>query len=134
MATNLDVITEAYQLANLINERETLSATKASTGLTLLNDMMSDWEQDGIELGYFPQTSLAGTIPVDDNDLRGIKYNLSRGTAGFNGVDTPPETMRIAELTLARLEKATREIVESDFSHMPSGLNNVFDISTGSDG
>lgn len=128
MATNLDVITTAYRLANIINEREVLNATKSATGLELLNDMMSDWEQDGIELGYFPQTSLAGTIPIEDDDLRGVKYNLARGVAGFNGVDTPPETMRIAELTMARLEKATTEEVSTDFSHMPISGNHIFDV------
>lgn len=130
MATNLDVITAAYQLANIINEREILSATRSVSGLTLMNDMFSDWEEDGIELGYYPQTSLAGTIPIEDNKLRGVKYNLARGIAGFNGVDTPPETMRIAELTFARLEKGTTEVVETDFSHMPTGGYYGYDVTT----
>lgn len=131
MATNLDVITDALRLANVINERETPSSTKGETGLTLLNDMMSDWEQDGIELGYFPQTLLSDTIPIEDANLRGVKYNLARVVAGYYAFDLPFETARIAELTFARLEKATTEVVETDFGHMPLGRNRSFNITNG---
>ena len=40
MATNLDIITEAYQLANITNDREVLNSRQSSKGLTFLNDMM----------------------------------------------------------------------------------------------
>lgn len=131
MATNLDVITEALRKANIINDRETPSSTQSANGLTLLNDIMSDWEEDGIELGYFPQTSQAAIIPVEDKVLRGIKYNLARGIAGDNGVDLPPETLRIADLTYARLTKATIEEAFSNFDHMPFGGRGAFDVTTG---
>lgn len=131
MATNLDVITEAFRKANITNQRETLSAAQSTAGLELLNDMMSDWEEDGIELGYFPQTSLAGIIPVQDKFLRGIKYNLARAVAGDNGADVSAEVGRIASLTLGRLEKATTEEFATDFSHMPTGRNGFFDVTTG---
>ena len=48
MATNLDVITDAFRVAGILNEKSTLSGSKGQAGLTLLNDMMSDWEEDGI--------------------------------------------------------------------------------------
>ena len=131
MATNLDVITEAFRKSGIINPRETPGASKGADGLELLNDMMSDWEDDGIELGYYPQTSLSGTIPIEDKHLRGVKYNLSRAIAADYGVDLPAETVRIAELTLARLEKATTEEFSTDFSHMPLGRSNGFNINNG---
>lgn len=131
MATNLDVITEAFQKANITNERQVLTATQSAGGLTLMNDMFSDWEEDGIELGYFPQTVLSATIPVEDNKLRGVKYNLARAVAGDYGVDLPSEALRIASLTFARLEKATTEEFSTDFSHMPSGRRGTFNITTG---
>ena len=131
MATNLDVITGAFRKANITNHRETLSPAQSTAGLELLNDMMSDWEADGIELGYFPQTSLASVIPVQDEFLRGIKYNLARAVAGDNGADVSAEVGRIASLTLDRLAKATTEEFTTDFSHMPTGRNGFFDVTTG---
>ena len=131
MATNLDVITTAMRLANIINERETPSGAQGETGLDLLNDMMSDWEADGIELGYYPQTLTSATIPIEDEHLRGAKYGLARDVAAHYGVDLPLETMRIAELTYARLSKQTTEEFTTDFSHMPMGGNSDwYDINT----
>lgn len=123
MATNLDVIADALRKANIINERETPSGAQGDTGLTLLNDMMADWEDDGIELSYYPQTAVTDTFPVEDRHLRGIKYNLARAIAADYGADLPPETVRIAELTYDRLAKATTEEVSTEFNHMPLGRN-----------
>lgn len=131
MATNLDVITVAFRKANIVHERETLTSTQSAQGLELLNDMMSDWEEDGIELGFYPQTSLAAIIPAEDKHLRGIKYNLARAVAADYSVDLAAEARRIAELTFARLAKSTTEEIETDFSHMPLGRRGSFDIQTG---
>ena len=130
MATNLDVITDAFRVAGILNEKSTLSGSKGQTGLTLLNDMMSDWEEDGIELGYFPQTLVSDTIPIDDEHLRGVKYNLARAVSSRFPIEMPPETLRIAELTFARLAKATTEDFTTDFSHMPTGQHGTFDVVT----
>ena len=132
MATNLDVITEAYEIADIINERQVLTARQSARGLSLMNDMFSDWEEDGIELGFFPQTVLSATIPIEDNKLRGVKYNLARGVAGYNSVSLSDESRRIAELTFARLEKSTTAEISTDFSHMPlGGRRGTFNINTG---
>lgn len=130
MATNLDIITEAMRKANILNEKETPSAPQGENGLDLLNDMMSDWEEDGIELGWYPQTSLAGTAPVENQHLRGIKYNLARSMAADYGVDLPMETVRVAELTFDRLAKSTTEDFTTDFSHMPSGASGGYNVNT----
>jgi len=127
MPTNLDIITDAYRKANIIKERSVPTATQAQDGLTLLNDMMSDWEEDGIELGYYP-VPLASEIPVEEKFLRGIKYNLSRGMSADKGIDPLPEIARIASLTLDRLMKATTEVVNTDFSHIPTGNTGRYTI------
>lgn len=125
MPSNLDVITDAYRLANIIKERSVPTATQAQDGLTLQNDMLSDWEEDGIELGYYP-LPLSSDIPVEDKYLRGIKYNLSRSISASKGLDPIPEVARIASLTLDRLTKATIEEINTDFSHIPTGNNGRF--------
>lgn len=128
MADNNDLIKEALTLANIINDRETPTARQSDYSLTLMNDMLADWHEDGIEIGYYPQTSLTDVWPCDDKYLRGVKYNLARAIAGFNGVVTPDETMRIADLTYDRLSKATVEEIETDFGHMPYGGNGPWEV------
>jgi|TARA_R110000796_G_scaffold2805_2_gene10739 hypothetical protein len=131
MATNLDIITEAYQLANITNDREVLNSRQSTKGLTFLNDMMIDWQEDGIELGYYRQTLLNDTFPVEDRYFRGVKYNLSLGIAGANGVVAPEETRRIAGITFDRLAKATIDVVDTKYNHMPTGGRSGFNVETG---
>ena len=131
MVANIDIITEAYQLANVTNDREVLNSRQSSKGLTFLNDMMGDWQEDGIELGYFPQTLVSDDFPVEDKFFRGVKYNLALAVAGANGVVAPDETRRIAGITFDRLAKATTEVVDTKFNHMPIGGRRGFNVETG---
>ena len=131
MAANIDIITEAYQLSNITNDREVLNSRQSSKGLTFLNDMMSDWQEDGIELGYYPQTLIDDDFPVEDKFFRGVKYNLALAVAGANGVVAPEETRRIAGLTFDRLAKATTEVVDTKFNHMPRSGRSGFNVETG---
>lgn len=131
MAANIDIIKAAYLKANIINDREVPTARQSESGLELLNDMMSDWQEDGIELGYFPQTLVDDDFPVEDKFFRGVKYNLALAVAGDNGVVAPEETRRIAGITFDRLAKATTEVVDTKFNHMPTGGRSGFNVETG---
>ncbi len=127
MATNLDVITQAYRISNLINAIQTLNSSQSTQGLTKLNDMLADWEEDGIELGYYPQTILSATIPIADQYLRGVKHNLA---AEIDGALLRPREEKIARDTYARLAKGTLEVFENSFDHMPMGRGR-FNINNG---
>lgn len=132
MATNLSVITAAYRIAGVLNLTEVPNAAEGADGLSKLNDMMEDWEEnDGIELGYYPQTSLSATIPVEDKYLRGIKYNLAMAVAADNGFDLTMGNMKIASDTHGRLAKATTEEISTNMNHMPmGGGRSRYDINT----
>lgn len=128
MATNLDIITTALRIVNIIDENQPPPSELAAEGLESMNDLLADWEADGIELGYFPQTNLAATSPLEDKDLRGVKYNLALELAGRKSVATiSPATIAIAAVAKDRLEKGTSEMFENSFDHLPSSRR-VFDI------
>lgn len=127
MATNLDIITTSLRIINFINENEAPSSELAAEGLEAMNDMLADWEEDGIELGYFPQTLLAGTSPVEDKNLRGVKYNLGIELAGRKNFPVSQATIHVAQKSKTRLEKGTTEVMESSFDHLPTSRQR-FDI------
>jgi hypothetical protein len=130
MATNLDIITSALRILNVINENEAPSSDLAAVGLEAMNDMLADWNADGIELGYFPQTVLAGISPLEDQDLRGVKYNLAVEIAGHIAAPVSEATAFVAEQGYSRLSKGTTEEIVSDLDHLPKSLQ-AFDISIG---
>jgi len=127
MATNLDIITTAFRIINIINENEPPSSELAAEGLEAMNDLLADWEADGIELGYFPQTVLADTSPIEDKDLRGVKFNLAGELAGRKGSPISAASVLIAQTSFERLSKGTSEIIENSFDHLPSSRR-AFDI------
>lgn len=131
MTTNLDIITTAFRITNIINENEAPSSELAAEGLEAMNDLLDDWEADGIELGYFPQTNLAGLTPLENKDLRGVKYNLAVELAGRKSVPMIQETKDIARDGKRRLSKGAIEVVENSFSHMPGGRHAHYNINTG---
>ena len=130
MATNLDIITEALRITNIINETEPASSELAADGLTAMNDLLADWEADGVELGYFPQTNLATTSPLEDQDLRGVKYNLAIEIAARHNIPLTDSTIFVAQKSFARLSKGTSEIIENSFDHLPLSRRR-FDIDVG---
>lgn len=128
MATNRDIITTALRIINIIDENQPATSELAAEGLEAMNDLLADWDADGIELGYFPQTNLSATSPLEDKDLRAIKYNLALEIAGRKNTAISPANIAIASVAKERLEKGTTEIFENSFDHLPS-TRRVFDIS-----
>ena len=127
MATNLDVITTALRIVNIIDENQPATPELAAEGLEAMNDLLADWEADGIELGYFPQTILADTSPIEDQDLRGVKYNLALEIAARKDGKVTQAAIAVASVSKARLAKGTAEIIENSFDHLPSSRR-IFDI------
>jgi len=121
MATNLDIITTAYRITSLINENEAPAAEIAAEGLEAMNDLLAAWNKKGIELGYFPQTNLAATSPLQDADLRGVKYGLAVELAGRKSITLKDETRFVAKDSLNDLAKGTAEMMENSFDHLPLG-------------
>ena len=119
MATNLDLITSAYRKLNVIDENEEPSPEQGVTGLAALNEMLADWEQDGIRLGWYPQTSLQAEAPLADQDVRGVKHNLAVELAGEYGMEPPARIAEIASESKARLAKAALRDYQSDVSFLP---------------
>ena len=130
MATNLDIITTALGMLNVINENEAPSSELAAKGLEAMNELLAEWQESGIELGYFPQTNLAATSPLEDFHLRGVKSNLAVELAARIPAPVPNATAAVAQDSKEALSKGTAEIIENSFDHLPSNLPR-FDISVG---
>lgn len=118
-ATNLELITYAFLKCNVISESEAPSAEQGVTGLNILNDMLADMSKDGIKLGWYPQTNIAATSPLQAEDVGPIKYLLCASLAAHYGI-------QLSELLLAEIGKAYVRLVktalkysEADMSEMP---------------
>jgi tail accessory factor len=89
--TNADLIADALRELNVISEIQTPSAEQYAHALRKLNQMMARWLEDGIDLGYFPQTSPSDDCPVNDYAELGVTLNLAIAVASNYGATVSPE-------------------------------------------
>ena len=79
MATVLDVVTGALQLLEVQTAESPVEPVESADGLISLNDMMNEWNVDGIDVGY-PREGLTSTtdiLRVRIGSIGAIKANLA---------------------------------------------------------
>ncbi len=123
MTTNLDIVTDAYRMVNIIPMQSAPSAELGSAGLRRLNSMLAFWASDGIDLGWFSQDDLTADAPLDDAVLEGVTANLAVRLAGTAGVQAPPEVRQTAldaYSTLLRIA-VVDSLEPADMTNLPVG-------------
>lgn len=117
--TNLDIITASYRILTVIDEITPPSAEQARTALTVLNDMLADYEVTGLRLGWFPQTSLIDAAPLDPANVRAVKYLLARDLALHFGVPLTQDLKAVMDEVYDELAKRCVEYFQSDLTGLP---------------
>ena len=123
----IDMITAAYRLANVLNENEVPSAEQGVVGLSTMNDLLAQWDGDGIKLGWTIVAGQADTLPLQPQDLRAVRFNLAVELAGEFGIDPLPRVAKIASDTYVGLAKRHRFVVESSLELLPSASAQTLD-------
>jgi hypothetical protein len=123
MATNNDLFKTALAALNVISEIETPSAEQGAFCLARLNDMMATWGEDGIDIGYYVQSSPTDTAPIPDWAREGVESNLAIKIAPRYNATASPELVATAMNSYATiLRKAIVENARTaNMDHMPLG-------------
>lgn len=119
MTTALDMITDAFRIANVIDENETPSAEQGVAALRTLNQMVAQWIADGLGIPWHTIADLADDLPIDIKDERALKYALADELAGEYGLELLPKAQRTAAETKAALSKRYRKMIEMSLDHLP---------------
>jgi len=120
-ASNLEVITYAYQKLGVIDENSSPSNEQGVVGLNVLNDYLLNEAADGLRLGWWKQTSLAATAPLKDSDIWGVKLLLAVALAAHYGISleqTNPKLILDAQEAKRQLVKRSILYSEADFSEL----------------
>lgn len=117
--TVIEMLTDALRKINVIRMNQAPTAEMGVSGMRSLNEMMADWQVDGIRLGWHPVSSQSEDLPLRDEDLRAVKFNLACELAGDYGLEPPTKVAEIAEETYARLAKLALQYFESDLDMLP---------------
>lgn len=121
--SNTQLISDALGLLGVLQETEVMTAEQGMHGLRALNELMADWEQDGIDLQYYVQSSLAEDTPIPAHAVVAVKYYLAMALAPFYARPVPPEFIAIGADKYSRLRRdAVKQYVRpTDLSHLAQG-------------
>lgn len=89
--TNADLIGDSLRELTVISEIQTPSAEQYAHALRKLNQLMAKWLEDGIDLGFFPQTSASDLCPIPDYAELGVTLHLAIACASNYGATVSQE-------------------------------------------
>lgn len=89
--TNADLIADALRELVVISEIQTPSAEQYAHALRKLNQMMAKWLEDGIEMGFYPQTLASDNCPIPDYAELGVTLSLAIAVASNYGATVSAE-------------------------------------------
>ena len=126
--TNLELITFALRILNVIDEVSGPSPEQTSLAMTVLNDMMANYDADGLRVGWWPQTMsmLTSTCPLQDRDIRDVKILLAEELAMHFGIELTPTLVSEAEYSYKCIAKRSIEYFESDLTGLPFSQGGLF--------
>ena len=117
--TVIELLTDALQEINVIDQNEPPSAEQGVKALRRFNQMMADWERDGIRLGYYPQSDMDATVPIGSADELGVTLNLAVSLAPSYGIEITDGLRVQAATYYASLAKESLQYFESDMTQLP---------------
>lgn len=119
MATNLEIITFAYQKIGVIDENSSPSFEQGQVALTVLNDYLLNEAADGMRLGWFAQTQISAIAPLRAEDVHGVKMLLCNQLAIHYGITIQnPSLMQEIMTAKTQLVKRSLRYSEADFSEL----------------
>ena len=131
MATNLETIERALRLLGVVDSEEELTGPRADDALKAMNEMLTRWEANNIPLGFTTQTSTAATIPVPDEALSAVAYNLAVVLSPEYQVMPSQVVAGLAEASYRALLNDAFNVTPNDMSHAP-GARGRWNINTDS--
>ena len=133
--TNIQVITDALRLINVISEIDTPSAEQGSHALRRLNQMIAQWEVDTVKFGYFAQSSTTDTCPIPDWAERGVTGQLALDLCPTYGASISAEGAKLADEGWTTILRTAMNLKlrPSDLTHL-GGNSYLYDITTGTYG
>jgi hypothetical protein len=123
--TNAELIRDALTLINVLGVGESAEPEHSEFALRKQNALLADWEADGVNLQYYPQTmdELGAACPIPDDAILAVTYYLAFALAPSYGKDVDPKMLALGAQYYGRLtrESVIARMHSTDASHLPVG-------------
>jgi hypothetical protein len=125
MPTVTEVVGGALQLLEIRTAESGVEAVEAEDGLTSLNDMMNEWNVDGINIGYETLDSVEDELFVTLGSIGAIKANLA--------VYIAPEYGRVVSDSLRERAKRSKRSLRASIPLNQSQYPDTLPVGSGNE-
>lgn len=125
MATVNEIVTGALQLLEVNVAESAIEAPEAEDGLVSLNDMMNEWNVDGIDVGYETLDEIDDELFVDLGAIGAIKANLA--------VYIAPEYGRTVSASLQKRANRSKRSLRASIPLNSSAFPDTLPIGSGNE-
>ena len=123
--TAVELIRDALTLINVLGVGEAAEPEHSEFALRKLNALLADWEADGVNLQYYPQTmdELGAQCPVPDDAILAVTYYLAFALAPSYGKQVDPKMLALGGQYYSRLtrDSVLARMRPADLSNLPVG-------------
>lgn len=91
------VVARALRLLGVKDFNESINADEMQVGIDVLNQMLTRWESDGIALGFYPVSTVSQYLPVPNEALEAVQFNLALILAPEYGVAPSEVVVRTSQ-------------------------------------
>lgn len=123
--TTAELIRDALTLINVLGVGESAEPEHSEHAIRKLNAVLADWEADGVNLQYYPQTmdELGAACPIPDDAILAVTYYLAFALAPNYGKIVSQEMTALGGSYYARLtrQSVVTKMQPADMSDMPVG-------------
>jgi len=125
MVTMLEIVNDALEELGVKTAELPITNDEFQSGLRRCNDMLAEWDEAGIIVGYEEVTNNEDTLNLDRNAIAAVKYNLAiRLAPSFSKLATQT-LFNVASSSLERLEASSAYIGEVAYPDtLPMGSGN----------
>ncbi|MCH8134752.1 MAG: hypothetical protein IIB77_02090 [Proteobacteria bacterium] len=116
--TVTEVVTGALQLLEVRTAESPVTPAEVEDGLTSLNDLMNEWNVDGINIGYESIANIEDRLHVKTGSIGAIKANLAIYIASEYGKAVSIELKERAKTS----KKSLRASIPLNCSEFPDTL------------
>ena len=118
-------IDRALRLLLVQPSEQPIQASEAQDSIETLNDMMFEFEDTGLPLGYTEVSNLGDDVTVPDYSRRMVVYNLAKNLSIEYDVPLKPEHEQIAYNSLAAVERVVIRAPQAIYPDtLPTGAGN----------
>jgi hypothetical protein len=117
--TNLEIITAALSLLGVIPEGQEATAEQAALGLSVMQDMLDEWEGEGIYMNHAPDMALLDDFAAQPASTGAVKAGLAMALAPYYERTPNPVVIAMAQAGYSRL---LRDAAISQLRAVDSGL------------